>query len=65
LTAARRPFLWAISVNENLTLHTEGWLARFLFKEGSVSYVVLAVLSVALIRLAIAYVYPIQANWDE
>jgi transposase-like protein len=30
-----------------------------------VSYVVLAVLSVALIRLAIAYVYPIQANWDE
>jgi hypothetical protein len=30
-----------------------------------VSYIVLAVLSVALIRLAIAYVYPSQANWDE
>jgi hypothetical protein len=30
-----------------------------------VSYIVLAVLSVALIRLAIAYVYPSQAGTSE
>jgi hypothetical protein len=36
-----------------------------LIKEGSVSYIVLAVLSVALIRLAIACVYPSRADWGE
>jgi hypothetical protein len=33
--------------------------------EASVSYVFMAVLSVALIRFAIVWVYPKQANWDE
>jgi NADH:ubiquinone oxidoreductase subunit 2 (subunit N) len=34
-------------------------------KEGSVSYIVLAVLSAALIRLAIACVYSRRIYWDE
>jgi hypothetical protein len=29
------------------------------------SYITVAVLSVAVIHLAIAWVYPKQANWDE
>jgi hypothetical protein len=33
--------------------------------EENVSYIVVAVLSAALIRLAIMWVYPKQANWDE
>jgi hypothetical protein len=33
--------------------------------EGSMSFITVAVLSVAVIRLAIAWVYPKQANWDE
>jgi hypothetical protein len=40
-------------------------MARLLFKEGSVSYIFLAVFSVALIRLAIACAYPRHTDWDE
>ena len=29
------------------------------------SYIVLAVLSVTLVRLAIVYTYPRRTNWDE
>ena len=36
-----------------------------LIKEGSMSYIVLAILSIALIRLAIACVYPSRTDWDE
>jgi hypothetical protein len=35
------------------------------YKEGSVSYIVLAVVSVSLIRLAIACVYSRRIYWDE
>ena len=36
-----------------------------LFGRESRSYIVVTVLSVALIRLAIAFVYPQPARWDE
>jgi hypothetical protein len=39
--------------------------ARLLVVEESMSYIIAAVLSVALIRFAIFWVYPKQANWDE
>jgi hypothetical protein len=29
------------------------------------SYIIVAVLSVALIRFAVVWVYPKEANWDE
>ena len=47
--------------NGKLTLQIkDGWLSRC-----SRSYIVLAVLSVAVVRLGIACVYPKHANWDE
>ena len=42
----------------------DGWLGSSLRRKG-MGFIVLAVLSVALVRSAIAYIYPSQADWDE
>jgi hypothetical protein len=52
------------SANGNLTFHIEGVDSARL-KEGSVSYIVLAVVSVVLIRLAIACVYSRRIYWND
>ena len=53
------------SANRNLTLRDQPRRLGSSFKEGNVSYIIMTALSVALIRIAIVWVYPKQANWDE
>ena len=52
------------SANGNLIFHIEG-VEPARLKEGSVSYIVLAVVSGVLIRLAIACVYSRRVYWND
>jgi hypothetical protein len=52
------------SANGNLIFHIEG-VGSARLKEGSVSFIVLAVVSVVLIRLAIVCVYSRRIYWND
>ena len=52
------------ALNGKLTPNMEHDSGRLSSQERSVSYIVVAILTVALIRLALVCVYPKRANWD-
>ena len=56
--------LYEMLTGTNISAVRRSWLGGAL-RRGSVSYIVLAVLSAALIRLAIACVYSRRIYWDE